>query len=262
MDDRIRELLNRGREHYAAREYDRAERFLGQLVQEQIGYADVYDMLGVIYHQQARLPEAEAMFREALRINPAYTEAALNLAVTYNDLGKYREAKEIYQQAMATSKSSPRSLDPFARGKIANMHADVGAAYRAVGLYTEAIGEYQRALDLCPTFADIRTKMGTTYREMGDHASAVRELERVKVENPKLVSARLHLGLCYYTLGRHADAAAEWEQVAAIAPENRSAPMYLAMINQGAPAPMAAAVTGEIAPPATDEPGAPKAEEP
>ena len=44
------------------------------------------------------------MFRNALRLNPAYTEAALNLVVTCNDLGKYGEAKTIYEQAMAAVK--------------------------------------------------------------------------------------------------------------------------------------------------------------
>ena len=60
MDDRLREVLNRGREHYVAREYDEAERYLAELAREQLAYADVYDMLGVIYHQQGRLLDAEA----------------------------------------------------------------------------------------------------------------------------------------------------------------------------------------------------------
>jgi tetratricopeptide (TPR) repeat protein len=170
------------------------------------------------------------MFQEALRINPAYTEAALNLAVTYNDLGKYREAKEVYQTAMTASRNAPRSLDPFAKGKIANMHAEVGAAYHGVGLYEDAVREYDRALALCPGFVDIRTKLGATYREMGDLPAAVREFERVRAENPTFANGRLHLGLSYYAQGRMTDAAAEWEQVLALAPENRSAQMYLAMI--------------------------------
>ena len=148
------------------------------------------------------------MFKEALRINPAYTEAALNLAVTLNDLGKYREAKEIYERAMAASKNSPRHLDPFAKGKIANMHADIGAAYHAVGLYEDAVREYERALALCPKFVDIRTKLGTTFREMGNIVAAVREFERVKTENPKFAGGRLHLGLSYYAQGRRDEAAA------------------------------------------------------
>ena len=233
MDDRIRELLNRGREHYIAREYDKAERYLSEVARENLAYADVYDMLGVIHHQQGRLIDAEAMFKEALRINPAYTEAALNLAVTLNDLGKYREAKDIYQGAMTASKNSPRHLDPFAKGKIANMHADVGAAYHAVGLYEDAVREYERALALCPKFVDIRTRLGTTLREMGNILAAVREFERVKIENPKFAGGRLHLGLSYYAQGRRAEAAEEWQQVLAMAPENKSAQMYLAMVRQG-----------------------------
>jgi tetratricopeptide (TPR) repeat protein len=239
MDERTRDLLTRGRDHYTAREYDKAERYLSQLAQEQLAYADVYDMLGVIYHQQGRLSDAEAMFQEALRINPAYTEAALNLAVTFNDLGKYREAKDIYQQAMTASRNSPRQLDPFAKGKIANMHAEVGAAYHGVGLYEDAAREYERALALCPTFVDIRTKLGTTLREMGNIQSAIAEFERVRAENPRFTTARLHLGLSYYAMGRNAEAAVEWEQVLALAPDNRSAHMYLAMINQPETAPVA-----------------------
>ena len=236
MDERIREILNRGREHYIAREYDKAERCLAEVARENLAYADVYDMLGVIHHQQGRLIDAEAMFKEALRINPAYTEAALNLAVTLNDLGKYREAKDIYQSAMTASKNSPRHLDPFAKGKIANMHADIGAAYHAVGLYDDAVREYERALALCPKFVDIRTKLGTTLREMGNILAAVREFERVKIENPKFAGGRLHLGLSYYAQGRRAEAAEEWQQVLALAPENKSAQMYLAMVRQGSEA--------------------------
>ncbi len=154
-------------------------------------------MLGVIYHQEGRLTDAEEMFRQALRINPAYTEAALNLAVTCNDLGKYREAKEIYERAMAAARRRRRaSLDPFAKGKIANMHADIGAAYQAVGVFDDAVREYQRALALCPTFVDIRTELGTTLREMGDLPASIREFERVRAENPRFPAGRLHLGLC------------------------------------------------------------------
>jgi tetratricopeptide (TPR) repeat protein len=245
VDERTREILNRGREHYAAREYDKAERCLAPLAQEQLGFADLYDMLGVIYHQLGRLGDAATMFQEALRINPAYTEAALNLAVTYNDLGKYREAKEIYQRAMTASKNAPRNLDPFARGKIANMHADVGAAYHAIGFHEDAVREYQRALALCPKFIDIRVRLGTTFREMGDLAAAARELEAVKAENPNFANGRLHLGLSYYALGRRAEAAAEWEQVLALAPDNKSAQMYLIMVRGSLPA---AAVPAPVAP--------------
>lgn len=226
----LRELVARGRAHYTAGEYAEAVACLTEVLREKAPYADVYDILGVIYHQEGRLAEAEEMFNEALRINPAYTEAALNLVVTCNDLGKYAEAKAVYERAMATSKRAPRELDPFAKGKIANMHAEVAAAYRGVALYDEAIREYERALALCPTFVDIRTDLGNTRREMGDIAGAIRELERVRAENPRFVAGRLQLGLGYYAAGRREEAAAEWRAVLAATPGNRSACMYLSLV--------------------------------
>jgi len=226
----LRELVARGRSHYLAGEHPEAVACLTEVLREKAPYADVYDMLGFIYHQEGRLVEAEEMFREALRINPSYTEAALNLVVTCNDLGKYAEAKTIYERAMAASKRAPRELDPFVKGKIANMHAEVGAAYRAVGLYDEAVGEYERALGLCPTFADMRTELGKTRREMGDVAGSVRELERVRAESPRFLPGRIHLGLGYYAAGRRDDAASEWRAVLGSEPDNRSARMYLAML--------------------------------
>jgi tetratricopeptide (TPR) repeat protein len=229
----LRELVKRGRAHYLAGEHKEAVDCLTQVLRDNAPYADVYDMLGVIYHQEGRLSEAEEMFREALRINPAYTEAALNLVVTCNDLGKYAEAKSIYERAMAASKRAPRELDPFAKGKIANMHAEVGEAYRAAGLHEDAIHEYERALALCPAFLDIRTELGDTRREMGDVAGAIRELEHVRAENGRFVAGRIHLGLAYYAAGRRDDAAGEWRAALAEAPGHRAARMYLSLVEPG-----------------------------
>lgn len=256
MDERMRENLTRGREHYAAREYGKAEPFLAEIAEGNLEFADVYDMLGVIYHQQGRLTDAQTMFQKALALNPNYTEAALNLAVTYNDLGKYKEAKEIYGRAMSVSKSAPKQLDPFAKGKIANMHAEVGGAYHDVGQYVDAIREYEKALTLCPNFHDIRTRLGSTLREMGSLVAAAREFERVRHDSPKYLPARVNLGLTYYTMGRRAEALAEWQQILSLEPANKSAAMYIEMVSKMPDAgPAAAADNPSPFPPL---PGSPK----
>ena len=81
---------------------------------DRIPFADVYSMLGSICYQKGRLLDALALFDEALRLNPGYTEAALNLALTYNDLGKYDESKRVYQRMIASRKDSGGdTVDPF-----------------------------------------------------------------------------------------------------------------------------------------------------
>jgi len=230
LEEHDKQLLALGREHYSHKEYDKAETYLSEFIQKNRSFPDVFNMLGVIYHERGRLLQAQQMFEEALKLNPNYTEAALNLAVTYNDLGKYEQAREVYSKIVATSRAQPRLLDPFARGKIANMHADVGSAYADFGFYEEAVAEYRKALDLCPTFVDIRTKLAMTYRDMGKPEHAVREFDEVKSQNPHYLPARIHLGVTLYSLGRVEDAIREWNEVLAIDPENKSARVYLQLV--------------------------------
>ena len=229
MDDRLRQLMHLAREHYENHEYAEAEPILLQIVHEHQGFADMFNMLGVIQHGQGRFTHAQESFEEALRINANYTEAALNLAVTYNDLGKYAQAKEVYAHAIARSREQPRQLDPFAKGKIANMHARVADAYAGIGMNEEAAREYRRALDLCPTFVDIRSKLAATLRDKGEKESAVSEYQLVKAQQPTFLQARIHLGVTLFSLGRKDEARAEWESVLAADPANKSCKMYLDM---------------------------------
>src|SRR6185295_11354158 len=136
MDERVKQLLVLGREHYERREYDRAEHVLRQVLEKTDRYADVYNMLAVILHEKGDFVAAERHFERAVELNPNYTEALLNLAVTYNDLGKYEAAREVY--ARIKRGDGKGGLDPFARGKIANMHADLAQAYSDAGCNPEA----------------------------------------------------------------------------------------------------------------------------
>jgi tetratricopeptide (TPR) repeat protein len=228
MDDRLKQLLVLGREHYERREYDRAERVLRQVLEITDRYADVYNMLAVICHDRGDFAAAEQFFERAVSLNPNYTEALLNLAVTYNDLGKYDAAKEVYARVRGTGKEG--GLDPFARGKIANMHADLAQAYADAGCRAEAIEQLKRAVDLCPTFADLQTKLGTLYRDDNNLALARRAYEAARDANPSYAPARVLLGVTLLSLGEIDAAVKEWNEALAIEPENRSAKMYLRMV--------------------------------
>jgi tetratricopeptide (TPR) repeat protein len=227
MDEHTKQLLILGREHYQKREFEKAETPLRAVLEQNDRMADVHDMLGVICHSRGNFAQAEYHFEKALTINPAYTEAALNLAVTYNERGKYEAARQIYGRIKGTPTGG---LDPFARGKIANMHAEVGQAYADAGMPNDAIAEYEKAVRLCPQFADLRTRLGTLLRQTNDLARAREQYEAAIGARPNYVPARMQLGVTLLSLGESDGAAEQWNKVLEIEPDNARAKMYLRMV--------------------------------
>jgi tetratricopeptide (TPR) repeat protein len=193
-------------------------------------YADVFNMLAVISHDRGDFAAAERYFERAVELNPNYTEALLNLAVTYNDLGKYDAARQIYKRVRGAGQSAEGGLDPFVRGKLANMHADLAQAYTDAGVRSEAIEQLRKAVDLCPTYADLQTRLGTLYRDDGNLAQARNCYEAACAANPRFPSARVLLGVTLLSLGEIEQAIASWHEALSIEPENRSAKMYLRMV--------------------------------
>jgi tetratricopeptide (TPR) repeat protein len=232
MNERVKQLLVLGREHYAKREFEKAEQMLRMVLEEEDRYADVHDMLGVIAHSRGNFLVAERHFERALELNPAYTEAALNLAVTYNDRGKYEKAREVYSRIKVGPVGTAQGLDPFARGKLANMHADLAQAYADAGLPREAIREYDKATSLCPQFADLQVKLGTLLREVNDLPAARVHYEAALQAKPNYVPARLQLGVTLLALGEATAAEEHWREVIKLEPENSQAKMYLRMLER------------------------------
>jgi predicted Zn-dependent protease len=229
MDDETKALLSKSRELYERKEFDKADYVLRELLERNDSFADVFDMLGVIAHSRGDLVAAARYLERAVALNPSYTDALLNLAVTYNDLGRYDAAKEIQSKVRTLHEQNPVQIDPFARGKIANMHADVAQAYVEHGLVGEAIEQYSKAVALCPSFADLRTRLGNLYRDSGDFARAKEQYQAAKDANPNYLPARVLLGVTMYFMGDTPGAVAQWREVLAIDPDNKSAQMYVRM---------------------------------
>lgn len=222
-----KELLELGKRCFDGKNYVRAEQCFSKLLQNGARYADVLNLLGVIYHVEGKFNNAIESFEEALQINPNYTEATLNLTVLYNDLGEYKKAKELYSRIRTQKRSTSSRLDPVLRGKIANQHADLGDTYRANAQYEEAIEEYKKALKVGPAFADIRTKLGITYRENRQNDLSIKELTEAIKQKPAYQSARIQLGVTWFLAGQKKKAAGAWEEVLKKDKDNELARIYL-----------------------------------
>lgn len=230
IEAELRRQIALCREHYLRRDYQGAEPMLRDIIAQHPGSAEAFNMLGVILHHEGQLLEAQEMFEQALHLNPAYTEAALNLSVVLSDTGHYQEAEAVYGRAMRRAEGEPRHLDSFARGKLANMHAQTAEAYREIGLYDEAVGEYERAIGLCPLFLDLHCQLAQTLSERGDREGAVRRYEVALGHNPRYAQAHILLGAELYALGRHDEARLSWERALAVDPGNHRVRVYLKLV--------------------------------
>jgi tetratricopeptide (TPR) repeat protein len=228
--EKVHEMYHLASRQFEKENYEEARRLLEKLAEEAPFFADVYNKLGFIYHQDGAFGKAAKAFEKALELNPKYTEASLSLAVTYNNLGRYEDSEAIFHKAAAEARTDQDDLDPFIKGKLANQHAALADIYFDLGLYDEATDEYRKAVGLGKSFADLHTKLAIAHREQGDFDEALKQFQAAMTINAKYIPAYLHLGITHYKRGQIDEAVAVWEKAIAVNPNARTVKVYLEFI--------------------------------
>jgi tetratricopeptide (TPR) repeat protein len=228
MTRETREAYRSGRECYERGDIDGALTRFTRLLDAHPRFADIHYMVGLVHERKGDLEAAAQSLERALHINPGYAEAMIALVSIYERLGQYESSRALAERMGA--RGAPGVLDATTRGKLANLQATLGDAYREAGDLREAIEAYRKALDRCPAFHDIRHRMGVALRELGLPSRAIAEFKRVLRSNPGYLDSAIQLGLTLYTLGRTEQALEAWEQVLERDPEREDARMYLRMV--------------------------------
>ena len=232
MDERLKHKLLLAKEHFDRREFDHAEPLLLQVLEREPGLADVQNLLGITRHERGEFELARSAFEDAVRLNPNYTESLLNLVVTCNDLGDYDAAKIVYEEVRtsASGNKDGSARDPYALGKIANMHADLAQAYAQAGYVKEAIGELEKAVALRPTFSDLHVKLGGLHRDHGDPVAAEAAFRAALAVKPSYAPAHVQLGVTFYTAGNLEAALGSFKEALRHNPADKIASMYLRLV--------------------------------
>jgi tetratricopeptide (TPR) repeat protein len=193
------------------------------------GYADAWGRLGLIHHGEGRVEEAVACYEKAIQVNPDYTEAALNLVVALNDLGRFEDAEQLFRDAAERLKDGEEGA---ALAALANRHVRLGDDYVRLERLDDAMHEYRRALTLRPTYVDVICKLGTALRKVGRTDDALRVLGRAKELNPAFASPYVQAGLIYYKKGFLDVAMTEWQTALDLDPARRDAEAFLATVRR------------------------------
>lgn len=229
--EELKDVYANGVDCFNEGNYVKAEGLLREVIRNSPGLADVHNKLGVIANLEGNLVEAADHFQKAVELNANYTEAALNLAITLNELGRSDEASEVFARINNTIQDRKTGLDPYAAGKIANEHYKLGNLYQEFGMAADAVDEYRKALRLKP-MADVQVRLGIALRDLGDMEGAVAEFLEARKTNPGYTAALVQLGLTYYFMGRHGEAFALWDESLKMNPDLREPQSFLKMFRK------------------------------
>ncbi|HTJ82183.1 MAG TPA: tetratricopeptide repeat protein [Polyangiaceae bacterium] len=234
MDERLKSKLVMAKEHFERREFEHAEPLLLQILEKNDRFADVLNMLGIVRHERGDFVGAKDALERAVGVNPSYTEALLNLVVVMNDLGDYDGARAIYERVRVSAQPSKEgaAADPYALGKIANMHADVAKAYADAGYGDEAVAELKKAVALRPGFADLHLRLGSLLRDRGDLAGARDAFEAATNANASYPPALVQLGVTKYMMDDKVGAAEAFARALELDPENKVAKMHQRLLSE------------------------------
>ena len=222
-------LLARARERFVLQDYHGAVHLLEEIASSGTTFADAHHLLGVSLSLIGKSERALAEFDRALALNPRYLEALIHRGLVLNELGRSDEAEECFRRAALADTGTIRGFPAPVAAQLANRHADLAQAYADVGSLNEAVEQYRRALDLGPTFHDLRYRMARVLLEAGRALEAREELEQVVAARPGFVDASAALGLARYLSGDGEGARQVWRGVLERGPDTR-VEAYLSMV--------------------------------
>ena len=226
---KLSDLLKKAKEAFQKNDLKTASLFLNEIIEQNPNATEAFFYLANVFHVRGELGKAIKAFSRVLELDPHHTDAAISLSVIYNDIGKYEEAKAIFETANTQVKNSQQQgiSDPHLNKKFSLKHDEIAELYASYGRCDEALFEYNKAATLDPDNLEIRIKIAKTYTKKGFTSKAFEELKRLKNEHPGYMPARIAMGLLYYGNGNIIEAQAEWQNVLSREPSHQEALMYV-----------------------------------
>lgn len=144
---------------------DAAEKLMQKALQCDPRRPDIHGNLANLYASMGRLPEAEAEYRQALRVEPRFRPARLGLARALLELGL---ADGACDEAMMLVNADANDAEAW------NV---MGSARRLQGRPADAEQAFRRALSIAPTYVAARHNLGALLASQSRAEEALAELD-------------------------------------------------------------------------------------
>lgn len=150
-----------------------------------------------------------------------------NQGVDHLNSGRFQEAADAFQQALAKDNEQP------------SIWANLGNAYHRLRQFDQAVEAYQKAVNLKPEEAGFHQNLGTIYADMGDLDKAREEYEKAAslsaMLNPREAAVNyFNMGVTFINAGRSNEAIEALEKAVKADPRMAEAYYQLGLTLLGA----------------------------
>ncbi len=170
-DDQIRDAewhYNMGAGYFENNKIYPAIRELNRALEKDPKLAKAHFLLGFIYSGRKKQHKAIQHYKQALELKPKFYKAKNNLGSIYLEMGRWREAAEVFQELLDESMYPTPEL----------AHNNLGWAQYNLGRYDDAKEHLEMAVFLKPEMCLASNNLGLTHREMGNISEAVENFEQ------------------------------------------------------------------------------------
>jgi Flp pilus assembly protein TadD len=166
-------------------------------------YPDYRNDLGAAYFKDGRFDEAIAEFKEAVRLNPGYANAHNNLAFCYRKKKMHAEAEREIREAiqldpihaiggyeLGTSYYSGGMFSQLKSGAAPLTAKTLGDIYAMREMHADAVEQYEKYVEMHPTYPDVHYSLGRSQAALGLKAKARESFENALKINPNYKQAK------------------------------------------------------------------------
>jgi tetratricopeptide (TPR) repeat protein len=199
---------------------------------------EVHVALGDVYQATGKVAESIQELRRALELQPNSDEGYRRLGQAYLDSGRKTEAIQAYQKAaeidqfywlnqealaeayfkdgdLLSAQDTFRGVTELAPDNPLG-YEGIGDVYFSQGKYQESIPEFQKALQLHPSY-DVYSNLGTVYFYLKRYAEAVKMFEKAVEMSPNQEVTMGNLADSYRWSGDREKANATYDKAIALA---------------------------------------------
>jgi serine/threonine protein kinase/cytochrome c-type biogenesis protein CcmH/NrfG len=199
--------------------------------------------------------EARKSFEKAVEIDPSFAVAYLYLARANGQLGNQKERNEAYEKAKSLSGKATEKerlyieaayagaieRDPEKRIRLLKeivekypkekvVYYDLGVYYDGRKLFTQAIAELNKALELDPNYGEACNHIAYTYADMGDYEKAIEYFKRYASLSPGDANPIDSMAELYFRMGDLDEAIAKYREALKVKPDFFSSYFALAYV--------------------------------